>query len=296
MRNVTILFPVLSGIFVLIRGQDVNDDMMHYHLYNPYAFLTGRITRDLAPGGMHSFFNPLLDVPFFLMEMHLPAPLAGFLMGAVQGTGFLLLLGICRSVLRDLPDVDRRRVPLLLAISGCLTTNFLTGLGNSMNDSLTMLFDLGAVLVLLRRWDVAANGSLRGSLWLCLPGLILGAGIGLKLTNAIYAPALCLGALLLPAGIAGRFLAAVLVGVGVLIGIGITGGFWFLELYRLFGNPLFPQFSDIFPSPLVEPAGVLDTAWRPRDWLEGVAWPFIFTANPLRVGQLPFRQIIWPCA
>jgi hypothetical protein len=281
----------------LYRGQDADFDLLHYHLYNPYAWLTGRVGRDLAPGGMQSYFNPLLDVPFYMMETHWPAPLAGLAMGCLHGLGFPLLLGICRSVLAPLPAADRHRLPLLLALAGCLTTNFLTSLGNAMGDATTMLFDLGALLLLLlRSADGGGRDLLRQAILPAMAGLVLGAGIGLKLTNAVYAPALCLAALALPGGIFARFRVGVLVGCGVLAGIGVTGGAWFAEMDRLFGNPFFPQFSDIFPNPLVQPAGVMDTAWRPRGWGEAALWPFVFTADPLRVGQLAFRQIIWPAA
>jgi hypothetical protein len=293
--------PILGGVLSLLRGQDANVDLLHYHLYNPYAWLTGRVGQDLAPGGMQSYFNPLLDVPFYLMERHWPAPLAGFAIGFVEGGGFLLLLGICRAALAHLPCEDRRRVPLLLAAAGCLTTNVLTSLGNSMGDNLSALFDLAAILAILRAWDGCSDGARWPSIRLGLGGLILGAGIGLKLTNVVYAPALCVALIALPPGAtarpnAGAVFAAAAFAAGVALGVGATAGFWFAEMARLFGNPLFPQFGAVFPSPLARPFGVADTVWRPRTVGEALAWPVIFTLDPRRVGQIPFRQIIWPLA
>ncbi len=295
-RLACVVAPMLVGLFALWRGQDANVDLLHYHLYNAYALLHGRVGQDLSPGGMQSYFNPLLDLPFYWMEMNWPAPLAGFVLGVVQGCGFALLLGIGRSLAHQLPHEDRNRVPLLLATAGCLTTNFLTSVGHAMGDNVTMLIVLSAVLVLLRGWDGFGDRSSGAALRLAIAGAILGAGVGLKLTNAIYAPALCLATLAIEAPWRQRISAALLTGGGVLLGIAVTGGAWHIEMLRLFGNPFFPQFSNIFVNPWAEPVAVVDTVWRPRDWVEAAAWPFVFTADPHRVGQLAFHQIMWPSA
>ncbi len=46
-------------------GIDVNFDLLNYHLYNPYAFLNGKIGQDLFTAGVHSTLNPLPDLYFY---------------------------------------------------------------------------------------------------------------------------------------------------------------------------------------------------------------------------------------
>ena len=78
----------------LLTGQDVCFDLQNYHLYTPYAFLTGRFETDIIPAGaLHTFFNPLLDIPFFIIFYYLNEwpLLTGFLQGVYFGL-FLFIL------------------------------------------------------------------------------------------------------------------------------------------------------------------------------------------------------------
>ncbi len=293
-RHARWLVPVLFGLLSVWLGADSNWDLFNYHLYNPFAFLHGKLATDLAPAGVQSYFNPLLDLPYYLMLIHWPGPLAGFVMGLLHGLNFLLVLAICRAVLQGLPEQDRDRVPLLLAIAGVLTANFLSELGNSMGDDMTSLFELGALCLLLREWDVVIGATRRGLLLACIAGLLAGLGAGLKLTNVIYLAAFSAGFLVLPLAWPARLRLAVLFGIGAVIGLAVTGGFWFLQMWQSFGDPLFPMYTSVFPNPLVHPIGAADASWRPKGVLEYVFWPFVFGLDARRVGQLPLRQIIWP--
>jgi hypothetical protein len=288
------LVPVLFGLLSVWLGADSNWDLFNFHLYNPFAFLHGKLATDLAPAGVQSYFNPLLDLPYYLMLVHWPGPLTGFIMGFLHGLNFVLVLGICRAVLQGLPEQDRDRVPLLLAVAGVLTANFLSELGNSMGDDMTSLFELAALYLLLRDWDVVIGAARRGLLLAVIAGLFAGLGAGLKLTNVIYLAAFPAGFLVVPLAWPTRLRLAVLFGIGAALGLATTGGFWFVEMWRSFGDPLFPMYTSIFPNPLVHPIGSADTSWRPKGLLEYLSWPFVFGLDARRVGQLPLRQIIWP--
>lgn len=286
--------PCLFGLYSLWLGADANWDLYNYHLYNAFAWLHGKLQTDLAPAGLQSYFNPLLDVPFYLANTHLPSRLVGFAMGALHGLSFVLILAIARRALPLLPDTDRYRVPLLLALAGCLTANFLSGLGNSMGDDTTALFALAGLLALLRAWEHLGQWSVRTVAMVLGSGMVVGLGTGLKLTNAVYAVAMCAALLSYPGRVSVKLRIAVLFGIGVLFGLAATGGYWMLQMWQTFGNPLYPQFGVLFPNPLITPDVMGDARWRPRDWLETVLWPFIFTENSRRVGETPIRQIIWP--
>src|SRR4051812_28066674 len=95
------LVPVLFGLLSVFLGQDDNWDLKNYHWYNPYALLHGRLDLDMAPGQWQSYFNPLIDVPYYVLSTSLPGPLVGFLMGALHGLNFLLLVAIARRLLGD---------------------------------------------------------------------------------------------------------------------------------------------------------------------------------------------------
>ncbi|HLW73540.1 MAG TPA: hypothetical protein VKT74_00565 [Gammaproteobacteria bacterium] len=288
-----VLVPLFFGLLSLWLGADSNWDLLHAHLYNAYAWLHGRLALDLAPAGMQSYFNPLLDASYYWMSTRWPGPLTGFVMGVLHGLNFVLLLGIVRRALPDLPAEDRYRLPLLLALAGCLTANFLSVLGNSMGDDTTALFVLGALLIVLANWEQFAAGGQKGLVVVVAAGLVAGLGTGLKLTNAVYALALCVAFLTLPLGRVPRLRLAYLFGVGTLLGLAVTGGWWFVEMWATFHNPLYPQFSALFPNPLTRNVLVADASWQPKGFIKALLWPFLFSWDSHRVGQVHIRQFIW---
>jgi hypothetical protein len=53
------------------------------------AFLNGRADIDFLPSQDACFFNPTLDVPFYLLATHVPAIVVGYALGFVQGLNFV---------------------------------------------------------------------------------------------------------------------------------------------------------------------------------------------------------------
>ena len=290
-----LVVPVAFGLTSVWLGADSNFDLLYYHVYTAYAFLHGRLTLDFAPIGMGSYMNPLMDVLYYGMAMHWPSRLTGFVMGAIHGLNFVLLLGIARRCLPDLPAEDRYRLPLLLAVAGCVTTNFLSEIGNAMGDNTTALLELAALFTVLAGWEklLAAKRDAIGVV--LLAGLLAGLGAGLKLTNGPYTVALCVSFVALPLSPGQRIKLAFLFGIGVLAGVLLTG-YWYLALWLHFGNPLYPQYSAFFPNELTRPIGAMDTRWPPKGLVDTLLWPFLISLDPLRVGQIQVREILWPLA
>ena len=54
-----LFFTICCAMYSLWAGQDVNWDILNYHLYIPYAFLNGRFLTDVMPAGIHTFLNPV---------------------------------------------------------------------------------------------------------------------------------------------------------------------------------------------------------------------------------------------
>lgn len=284
-RHAFAWLPLVLGLASLALGQDSNWDLRNYHLYNPYAWLHGRLGTDLAPAGLQSYFNPLLDVFQAGLYDWLPAPLVGFLLGWLQGLNAILLIAIGRRVL----PVGTRAWPVIgLAAAGCMASGFLSELGNTMGDNLTALLVLGGLLLALD-----ADGS-RDRRRLLGAGLLLGLATGLKLTNALYALGLSVTLLLVPARSDRRLLPALWLGLGGVAGLALTSGYWFWHLWQLFGNPLFPQFGSLWPNPLASSMGVADLRFLPHDVWERLAWPLLIALEPSRVSERPAAQLAWP--
>lgn len=283
-----ILVPLLCGLLSLAMGQDDSYDMRNYHLYTAHALLNDRLGVDMAPAGFHSYFNPLLDVPYFLLTKWFPAPVAGFVFGTLQGLAFVLVAAIARQL------VGPGRLALMLGLAGIAGAGFLSELGNSMGDNLTALLVLASVYWLLRHWEQLSGRGSRAVRLLLAAGALMGLGLGLKLTNVSYAVGACAALLTVAAPLWTRVRVAFVFGTGVLAGMGATAGYWMLRMWSAYGNPLFPQFNNIFHSPMAAELGVIDLIHLPRNAREALLWPFVFTRDMSRVAEVPIHQIIWP--
>ncbi|MGQ3505121.1 hypothetical protein ACT9SR_13450, partial [Enterococcus faecalis] len=71
---------------------------------------------------------------------------------------------------------DIHRVPLLLAVAGCLTVNFLSELGNSMGDNMTALFCLASLSLIVHQQDRISTASRSSYAILMAAGVLVGAG------------------------------------------------------------------------------------------------------------------------
>lgn len=160
-----------------------------------------------------------------------------------------------------------------------------------MGDNLTALAVLGALVLLLRAWPRLASGA--GWAPLLAAGSVMGIGVGLKLTVAVFALALCASLLAIPVSVAGRLRASLLFGIGVLCGLAVAGGHWYVKMWSLFGNPLFPQFGLMFPSPLAAPIAVSDTRFLPHEPIEYLLWPLISLIKPSRISEIEIANPVW---
>lgn len=291
LRTALWLVPLMFGLFALKLGQDYNFDLRNYHLYNPFAFLNGKVGIDLAPAQMQTYFNPTIDLLYYGLVKTLPGPVAGFIIGTLQGLNFVLLTAIARAVLPTKNGIKPILLPLLLALAGMFGNGFISGVGNTTGDNLVALCVLAALVVLLRAWPQLVSGA--RMMPFAVAGICMGLGVGLKLTEAVFALGLCLGLLAMPVALIARARASFLFGTGVLVGLGITGGHWYWRMWSLYGNPLFPQFSSVFRSPLTAPISVADLRFLPRGIAEYLLWPIISVVHPLRVSEIAIANPIW---
>src|SRR5215470_11643374 len=174
-----------NALLAVLRGKDLNWDVLNYHFYNGYALLTGRLDQDLAPAQVQTFFNPLMDLPLYLAIVHLPPVLVGAVYGFVQGLSGVAVWLVGRATL---PIEDRRRrewIALGLAFLGGLGTINVGELGGGMGDNLVcipVLFSMAILLQLRRRFETGPIVVLVG--WAVVAGAISGAGAGLKITSS----------------------------------------------------------------------------------------------------------------
>jgi hypothetical protein len=286
--------PLLFGLLALCLGQDANWDLRNYHLYNPYAFLHQRLDYDVAPAQVANFYNPLLYVPYYFLVTGLPPLGAAFLLGAVQGLNFPLLIGIARSVMTE-EQTRTRWLVFLIALLGMLGAANISELGTMFADNLISLLVLGGIWLLLANYRLLTAGAIGRALLLAgAGGLLFGLAAGLKQPAAIFCVGWCAALLVVPGPLARRIGLAFVFGLGVLAGIAAGGGYWMYELWVRYGNPLFPYFNHVFASPMAALADYRDARFLPRSIWDALLFPFVIVLDPHRTAEITFRDLRFP--
>ncbi|MEH2558245.1 hypothetical protein V1286_005774 [Bradyrhizobium algeriense] len=271
------LGSLLAGaIYTWFVGEDVNWDWLNYHEYNVWAVINDRYGIDALPAGFQTYFNPAVYFPVYYLRHLLPLPYGLMIIGAVHGLNLLLIYFLVRALLREAATASAIGASILIAAVGPMT---LSEVGTSFSDILTALPILaGCVLIL------SADGSHHGRY--VLAGLLIGAAVGLKLTNAVYA----LGAAAAVLVASRPLLATLCLGVGGAVGALASGGAWGLMLWRELGNPIFPLFNAVFQSRELMPMNIMDWQFLPRSMLDALAYPFYWLVGDNRSSEYPFRD------
>ena len=285
------LAPLAFGALALFLGQDANWDLRNYHWYNAYALVNQRYALDLLPSQTPFFYNPALDVPFYLLATHVSARVAGFVLGTVQGLNFVLLFMLAHASLRLSNPRQKVWACTLLAALGMLGGGGIAQIGTVFYDNITSLGVFASALLVVRHYRTLLTGPWRQAAgWALLSGVPAGAMMGLKLPSVLFCVGLCCALVLAAGPWRRRILLGFMFGVGVLAGLTVTLGPWAFYLQTHYGSPLFPYFNEDFKSPLAPLTSARDVQFVPTSWADRLAFPFAFTANPLEVGEIPWRD------
>jgi hypothetical protein len=263
-----------AGLVVLL-GKDTSWDFRNYHWYNAYAFLTGRMGFDVAVGHHATYYNPLLDLPYYGLATTMPSWVALAYLGAFQGLNFIPLYLVSRSALDAPLKITGAAV---LALAGLLGGMSLRLTGTTYYDNVLSVFVLSGLAMIVISREHLATGSTRSiALIAGFAGLLIGAAVGLKLVVAPFALGFAAMLTVIPGTWQRRVTLVLAGGAGGLIGVALLGGFWFATLYGETGNPIFPYFNNVIGSTLIGNASYRDVRFVPDSIGDALIFPFVFS-------------------
>jgi hypothetical protein len=283
-----VLCAAIAGAVSWWLGQDINWDLKNYHLYNPYALLEGRLTTDFVPASLQGFFNPLADVPYYILAtkllLRLPRVLAvlqGFYFGA-------LVYFVCRLNWHGLAErtVLPATTATIASLIGVSAAGVVSEIGTTFNDIQGALFVLWGVYLLMPRAKDDAIG-MRRALW---AGVVFGVAIGVKLTSGYYIfAAIC--AVFISSSLATSVRNVALMCAGAAVCALLLCGPWFLWVYHQTGSPVFPLFNDIFRSDWYPPSDYTGGYFKPRSFAAALLNPLAWAQlNAHLITEVEFRD------
>nr|WP_294560062.1 glycosyltransferase 87 family protein [uncultured Rhodopila sp.] len=292
-NSILIVLSLVAGAAISYwRGQDINFDQLNYHYYIAYAYLADRLSQDVAPAQVaHSFFSPIAYLPFYIMVKNLPPYVVGMVFGALHGLNIWLVIVISWILtpgLRTAPRVLAVIASTAISAAGPMA---ISEFGTTFADILLSPLLL-AGLSLLMLGGSGERGDLRTALAAGLAAALAGAAVSLKLTGMSFALALAVAAVVGWTTWRSRLVALCATAVGGLLGFAAAGGSWYLLMWRMFRNPVFPYFNDIFKSPDYDSAvPFFGIRYTPHNLWEALMYPFRWAGTQQITSELPFRDI-----
>jgi hypothetical protein len=284
--------PALFALVSVAIGKKTGWDLFNYHWYNPFALLENRFGFDVAVGHHATYYNPLSDLPLYLVANHGPAWLGGIFSGAMAGVTVSVIGALAYFVLPIANNRHRVVAAAILAILGACGAGASQEIGDPANDIPAAIGSFIALVILASNIDALQQPkiALGTARILLLAGFCAGAAVGLKLTTAVYGFGAAAAVLTIAGSFKIRALRLSLFGVGAVTGVLLLGGFWMLRMWQFSGNPFFPYFNDVFKSPLLVTTGYLDPNFHPANWTIRLLFPFFFTADSHYVSESGFRD------
>jgi hypothetical protein len=264
---------LLSVLWTLTAGKDVNWDLLNYHYYAPFEFIAGRLGQDFFAASAQSYLNPLGYLPFYLMvAAGWHSVIVSVLLALVHSASAGLLFVIAWKMFGQLQSRERVQFASLATALGCATWVFWPTVGTSFIDPLLTPLMLGGLVLLLPDPGRALERPLPR---IALAGALFGASAALKYSNGIFVLAALPLTIALPsAGALPRARTALAFIGGVAFALLALAGPWFVLMVREFGNPVFPLLNGWFQSPYAPPYNITNLRFQPEDFLSALTFPF----------------------
>ena len=271
------IFMLLCGLYGLFLGKDTIWDLLNYHLYNPFAFLNGRFGSDVMPAGIHTFLNPLLDIPLYLGIKYLNNyPKLLMFLWSLPG-GFFIFFTYKISQL-FFPQAQDKRYIWFVVLLGCSGSMFSSQIGLCTGEIWTASF-LAAASYLFFRWLIKNRQNYALAFF---AAFITGATTGMKMTAAPFLVAITIVFICNLKGSRHPWKQFAFFAVGGTFGFLLTNGYFMMRLWLLYKNPVFPFFNGLFHSPFFEPENWNDLRFFPKTTLQWIFAPFYWMNQEIR--------------
>ncbi|WP_406831867.1 hypothetical protein ABEG17_03335 [Pedococcus sp. KACC 23699] len=275
----------------LSAGMDVSWDLIAYHHYYSWLFSEGLMHLADPEPYVNRYQNPLAQLPWYLLDRSLSPRVSSGAVAALAAGNLLLVRRITAAVVPDrVAPTGRTILGVTAAMVAATGAVFSMELGMSAGDVVVSLPMLAAVLLLVRS---SRSATATRQLWLlAAAGALGGASVGMKLTMAGYLVALGLAALVVSVG--RRRVGPVLAtAAGGVVGLAVSSGWWFVQMWRLTGSPVFPFYNTVFHSPWFGDFDVRDTRFGAHGVIDALTYPWLMAEGTTRVLDVPMRDPRW---
>jgi hypothetical protein len=262
------------------QGYDIDWDVLNYHFYNGFALLHGKVFANFAVSMQQSYFAPVMDAAFYILVSLLPPTAVLASIAAFQSLAFPIIFQLARTLLRNVFGPGRwlTVISMCLALLGAYAPVNIWEAGGAFGDSTSAVFVLAALLLAVD--SMTRNGGVLSPRRAAIVGALAGFAAGLKLTNMSFALGLVAVIAVPLAGLSDGgarrvWLRSMAVGLfAMAAAFLLTYGWWGALLWTHLGNPVFPNFNQVFHSPFAAPASYADPVFALPTVRDKLLYPF----------------------
>lgn len=246
------LFLAAGGLISAMLRFELTYDLLLYHHYNGFAFLNNRLTTDIAPASVATYYNPLLDAALYLLNDFCKENTTLYCFITGLPFGFLMFVLFKISLLFfNFKTIRGKCCCAACLIIGATGVATWFQIGTCTHEIFLAALVLCSLYLLLKYPELKA---------VYLPaGFLLGAAAGFKLTAAIYCVSTGITLILSYKSLNRPVVLIALFTLGGLLGYLAVNGFWAVILWQNFGNPVFPFWNKVFKSPYYLNYNYIDT-------------------------------------
>ena len=272
---ILICIPTVFGYLAIQKGQDNNWDTRNYHYYNAFAILEDRLEQDLIPAQIQSFLNPTIDLLNYTLNTKFPPYWAAFSLGSIQGINASLIFVLSLLLFRNLSALWRMGLAAIATFAGTYAPVMMGLIGTSTNDITTSIFVILPIILILPIFQIlGGEHSQRRILFSTVSaGLILGMGIGLKLTLVVYGLGFIIAIVLSSPVRKESYYRVFIIGAAMAVGVLISRGWWMWYLWQTYDSPLFPFYNALFNSPFYPDVNFADIRYLPKNFMDHILFP-----------------------
>lgn len=281
------IFLIFLGMFVsyLSGYKDTRWDFTNYHYYNPFAFLNDRLNYDIVPSSLNTFFNPLIDLPLYLIiEYFNDSP---DIIIALQGIWYGALLFVFYKFTTLFFDTKTELGILksLLAVAIASTGQAVYYQLNASTNEISLAFVSFCSLYFIFKMIKFPQQQKAYKFFLC--GFILGMALGLKQTILYICLSSGLSLIICNKYIQKPIKFILLFALGGFLGFLITNGWWMYKMWNLYDNPFFPFLNGVFHSPYFDDFNYSDKRFIPP-FPYSLIFPYIWGAGKYHSAEIAF--------
>ena len=248
-------------------------DWLNYRMYNCWAFLTDRMSVDFLAGNFRTCFNPIIDLPEYLLLWKLNNhPYLYNIICLFDSVCLLFLVYKFSCLLFNCRGFYSKSFPVAyIAVSPVMMLQ----MSFDQNDIKIALLLFIAFYIFIK--NIFLPFAKKRNFLIFLAGIIVGIAMGLKLTAFVFLLSFLLITLFLFKKIDKPFLTVGIFCLGVIPAFLAIDGYWLYKCYKVYHNPFFPYFNDIFKSEYAAFDRLLNQDYRhlaPINWQEFVFYPF----------------------